>query len=366
MLDSRSMFKRFFALLSFVIAVASISATALAKQPTLTIGSLAPALRPSAWLKGTPVKSFLRGHFYVVEFWATWCEPCKENIPHLTELAKKFKGKVTFVGVDIWESDDPTIVTLPKVKAFVKSEGSKMGYVVAADGPHNQVANAWMKAAGEGGIPTAFVIDGKGIVDWIGGPQDLEPVLKQVLAGTFNVQAAKELRERSKGPIFLIQDQLKLKEYKQALASINAEIKKKPDSARSLDILRLTALTHVDFREFKKDAKKILDESKGNIGMYQMLCSIFASETGLPKSEFEYGLKLDEEALKNPQGRDYLFLAMGAAMDSSLGNLKEAILLQQQSVDAGSKSPHCPQAFLEFLQKGLAKYQAEEKKQLKQ
>jgi thiol-disulfide isomerase/thioredoxin len=61
-----------------------------------------PPLKVAKWIKGKPVQRFEPGKVYVVEFWATWCGPCRRSIPHLTELAKKFKGKVTFIGVSIW------------------------------------------------------------------------------------------------------------------------------------------------------------------------------------------------------------------------------------------------------------------------
>ena len=66
------------------------------------------------------------GKNYVVEFWATWCGPCKASIPHLTELQKK-NPSVTFIGVSVWEPDQD------KVKPFVEEMGDKMAYRVAID-----------------------------------------------------------------------------------------------------------------------------------------------------------------------------------------------------------------------------------------
>ena len=134
----------------------------------LNIGDPAPVLSPAKWLKGGQIPTFQKGQLYVVEFWATWCGPCKENIPHLTELAKKYQGKVSIIGVDVWESNDPEATsTIPKVAAFVKAQGARMDYHVAVDRGDSTVANAWLKKADEGGLPTTFVIgkDGK-IAAW--------------------------------------------------------------------------------------------------------------------------------------------------------------------------------------------------------
>ena len=120
-------------------------------------GDPAPALNPAKWLKGAPITGFEKGKVYVVEFWATWCGPCKANIPHLTELAHQYKDKVSITGVSIWESHDPTDTNyFNKVEKFVESEGDKMDYTVAVDSPQSDVAKAWMVAAGEKGIPASF------------------------------------------------------------------------------------------------------------------------------------------------------------------------------------------------------------------
>ncbi|HVU64861.1 MAG TPA: TlpA disulfide reductase family protein [Phycisphaerales bacterium] len=65
----------------------------------LIVGDPAPSLSIEKWIKGEPVTSFEKGKVYVVEFWATWCGPCKASMPHITDLQKQYKGKVTFIGV---------------------------------------------------------------------------------------------------------------------------------------------------------------------------------------------------------------------------------------------------------------------------
>jgi thiol-disulfide isomerase/thioredoxin len=67
---------------------------------SLRIGDLAPAIKYSKWLKGEPLTSFKGNQLYILEFWATWCGPCKGAMPHLTKLQKEYEGKATIIGVD--------------------------------------------------------------------------------------------------------------------------------------------------------------------------------------------------------------------------------------------------------------------------
>ena len=85
------------------------------ETPWLNIGDPAPPLRVNQWLKGTPVQKFEKGHVYVVEFWATWCQPCKLSMPHLSTLARQYKNKVTIIGVDIYETK---MTSLETIKSF--------------------------------------------------------------------------------------------------------------------------------------------------------------------------------------------------------------------------------------------------------
>ncbi|MCC6675994.1 MAG: redoxin family protein [Phycisphaerales bacterium] len=157
----------------------------------LALGDKAPPLAAEKWIKGEPITGFEKGKVYVVEFWATWCGPCKTSIPHLTELQKKYKDKdVRIIGANVWEQYNDK--TLEKVEKFVADFGEKMEYTVAYDGKSKTIDKAYMKAAGQDGIPTAFIVDREGRVAYIGHPMEMDEPLAKIVDGKFDIDAAKK------------------------------------------------------------------------------------------------------------------------------------------------------------------------------
>ncbi|RYG72153.1 TlpA family protein disulfide reductase, partial [bacterium] len=213
----------------------------------LNVGDPAPAIKPAQWLKGTPTTAFAPGKVYVVEFWATWCTPCKENIPHLTELAAKYGDAVSVNGISIFESNDPkSTAYLKKVATFVKDQGDRMAYNVAVDGPEGSVATAWMKAADESGLPTSFIVGKDGRIAWIGHPKDLEVALTQIVADKYDLEAARTQRAREVETTRPIREAMAAKEYPQAVRLMDAAIARRPEEARFYTYDRLVALFHAD------------------------------------------------------------------------------------------------------------------------
>jgi thiol-disulfide isomerase/thioredoxin len=165
--------------LVFAVLLASI---ACQSGRSLKPGSVAPALQVSRWVKGDGPWKLDAGKVYVVEFWATWCPPCKASIPHLTAMARAYEDKVTFIGVSVWEQGSGQALE-DNVDAFVRDMGDKMDYFVARDTASGAMAKTWLKAAGKDGIPAAFIVDGDGKIAWIGHPMDsMEKEIDKVLA----------------------------------------------------------------------------------------------------------------------------------------------------------------------------------------
>lgn len=197
-----------------------LSAATSARAQSLGIGSDAPPITVKQFVKGQPVTALEKGKTYVVEFWATWCGPCIRSIPHLTELQKKYP-QITFIGVSVWENNQSD------VKPFVDKMAEKMAYRVAldqvpagADGNAGAMAKAWMTAAGQGGIPTAFVVNGEGKIAWLGHPMAMDEPLAKIAAGKWDLKAAADEKRKEQ------ERQVKLQAFQRELQLTQGDPKK--------------------------------------------------------------------------------------------------------------------------------------------
>jgi cytochrome c biogenesis protein CcmG/thiol:disulfide interchange protein DsbE len=129
------------------IPVANISAASF-------LGKAPPKMVVEKWL--TPQPS-LAGKFVLIDFWATWCGPCRQSIPHLNQLQAEFKEQLVVIGLS-----DESEADVRKMKS------PKMDYAVGID-----TAGTMSNAMKVRGIPHAIILDPEGIVRFEGHPAHL-------------------------------------------------------------------------------------------------------------------------------------------------------------------------------------------------
>ena len=146
------------------VALAFGLTQACTAAPKDWVGKELPALGVDYLAKAPDAK----GHVTIVEFWATWCPPCRKSIPHLNDLNKKFKDKGLVV-IGISSEDKNTVENFRK--------GTPMEYNVALD-----KGGKLSQQFGINGIPHAFVVGKDGKIVWEGHPMGLnESVLENAL-----------------------------------------------------------------------------------------------------------------------------------------------------------------------------------------
>lgn len=114
---------------------------------------------PSASLNFMDKTPDWKGKPVLLEFWATWCPPCRKSIPHLNEVFAKYKDRGLMV-IGVTDEDDAT------VRKFRKSV--PMDYHVAIDNGGNL-----SEKMGISGIPHAFLVNKAGEIVWEGHPMQL-------------------------------------------------------------------------------------------------------------------------------------------------------------------------------------------------
>lgn len=110
------------------------------------------------------------GKMKVVNFWATWCEPCKEEMPHLVELRKNFGEKIELLLVAI--DDASTIDTV--MKPILKNAGVEFLCYIKQEGRDEEFING-INPQWSGALPTTFIYNSEGKeVEMLTGEQTYE------------------------------------------------------------------------------------------------------------------------------------------------------------------------------------------------
>jgi thiol-disulfide isomerase/thioredoxin len=383
----KSFFLRF-ALSTAVVAALSWHGAA-AQEATgddlLTIGSDAPALDVEHWVqdgegKFGKVTKFEKGRVYVVEFWATWCGPCIMSMPHIVDTQKKYAGK----GVQIVSISDEPLETVeeflerelpPNIAAESKDitnfKELTKSYCLTTD-PDGSSSKEYMAAAGQNGIPCAFIVGKDAKVEWIGHPMEMDEPLDQVVNNKWDREKfGTEFKERQEQERIMQEAQTQVlglvrkKKFPEALAKLDEFVEKAKPQEMKLNLLM-----------FKLNLHQAANSEPAEVnGTFESLFKLVADDPMMSNQiawtvwEMNDAGRIDSKDLLK-QARDLaknatakqsgnmkaMTLDTVAHLEYTLGNGEEALKLQEEAVSlADAEGKEQLEEFLKSLQEEFGK-----------
>jgi len=144
------------------------------------IGSKAPDIKPARWLQGKIERAGMKGEVVILDFWATWCLPCGETLPHLQAVFEKNAGRgLLVVGIHVSQGEATSIMKMARE--------NRLSYPLVIDSPcaAGRGFGETCRRYGVHKIPYTFVVDRRGMVRWAGHPMEpgFEEAVEEALEG---------------------------------------------------------------------------------------------------------------------------------------------------------------------------------------
>jgi thiol-disulfide isomerase/thioredoxin len=157
---------------TMLLAVLALAQPLPAQESGIAVGTKAPAAKIETLDgQGADLAQFIGKGPVMIEFWATWCENCKELEPTVLAMQKKYAGKMQFVGVAVSVNQSPELV-----RRYVAKHGLAGTQLYDRKGA---AIDAYEVPA------TSFVViidkAGKVVYTGLGGKQDLDAAVRKAL-----------------------------------------------------------------------------------------------------------------------------------------------------------------------------------------
>ncbi len=125
------------------------------RSPAAEIGRAGPDFLLETPDGGTLRFSDFQGHPVLLNFWASWCAPCRQEMPQLVAAYDRYRDQgLIIVGVDLQEP-------VSKVKGFASEFGIQFPLAIDRDG---EVADAWRIGGPVQGLPSSYFVDASGVI----------------------------------------------------------------------------------------------------------------------------------------------------------------------------------------------------------
>lgn len=322
---------------AIVLGMSGAAAPALA----LNVGDKAPALAIAEWIQGEPIDfaKDIGKRIYMVEFWATWCPPCKISVPVLNKIQNRFKDQLTIIGVT---SADDRGNTVSAVKRFVKEHGAGMIYHVAMD-RDERTTTAYLASTGIPGIPYAYLVGNDGKIAWHGSPLDpaMEDIVTQLVAGKYDAESAKKAAETEREVQRRFQElftYVQRGEFSKVWDGLIGILKLDPGNMDAMDVLTQIYVNETrDVDRFRRFVNEHIAAQKGSATVMLRLATVLCNIEDLGARVPDLAIEAAKAGYEASDRKDPMITATYAQALYQVGALDRAIELQKEAIAVGGE-----------------------------
>ena len=253
-------------------------------------------------------------------------------MPHLSQLQQQYGDEVKFVGVT-GEPADTVKNFLEKEQSPGKTWADVVQYRLAIDS-EDATNKAYMKAAQQSGIPTAFIVGRDAIVEWIGHPMSMDEPLAKITAGDWDRQAAIAQFEKQRKLKQLSRElsvKIRAEEWDHALKMLD-QLEEESGKSHQLSRMRLYVLQKAGRSEeaSKLQADMVEQEWDSPVALNEIARSIVTSKR---QGDLDLAVKAAQRASELRDHKDAATLDTLARVYYERGELDKAIEWQNKAVE---------------------------------
>jgi tetratricopeptide (TPR) repeat protein len=225
------------------------------------------------------------------------------------------------------------------------------------------MAKGWMFAAGQQGIPTAFIVDREGTIAWIGSPFSIDEPLKQIADGQWDLAKAAAQHEKEMKPRAVefklrgkIEAAMQANRVDDAIAALDEAFAGNPDLEKQWGVQKMTLLANAGRADeaFAYGNKLVDGPFKDNVGgLNHVAWVIVDPKSKLEKRDLDLALRASKRSNELTEWKEPALLDTYAAALFQSGSVDKAVEIQEQAVKLSEGTP-----YKDDLVKRLEEYRA--------